>query len=102
MKPIIIAVVVTIGLVFSAYADDGIITIKSAHSVKATADRMVNALQSKGMNVFARIDHAAGARKVGKRLRPTELIIFGNPKVGTPLMQCQQKVAIDLPRVGGC
>ncbi len=50
------------------------------------------------MTVFARINHAEGAEKVGKQLRPTELIIFGNPKVGAPLMQCGQSVAIDLPQ----
>jgi uncharacterized protein (DUF302 family) len=50
------------------------------------------------MNVFIRINHAQGAQKIGKELRPTELIIFGNPKVGTPLMQCRQSVAIDLPQ----
>jgi uncharacterized protein (DUF302 family) len=50
------------------------------------------------MTVFIRIDHAAGAQKVNKQLRPTELIIFGNPKVGTPLMQCSQSTAIDLPQ----
>ncbi|BCO08021.1 hypothetical protein GF1_03970 [Desulfolithobacter dissulfuricans] len=52
----------------------------------------------KGMTVFARINHAEGAQKVGKKLRPTELIIFGNPRVGTPLMQCAQSVGIDLPQ----
>ena len=50
------------------------------------------------MNVFGRINHAEGARNVGQELRPTELVIFGNPKVGTPLMQCGQTVAIDLPQ----
>lgn len=50
------------------------------------------------MTVFTRIDHSAGAKKVDKELRPTELVIFGNPKVGTPLMQCVQTVAIDLPQ----
>jgi uncharacterized protein (DUF302 family) len=50
------------------------------------------------MTVFMRINHAEGAQKVGKKLRPTELIIFGNPKVGAPLMQCGQSVAIDLPQ----
>jgi uncharacterized protein (DUF302 family) len=55
-------------------------------------------LKQKGMNVFIRINHAQGAQKIGKELRPTELIIFGNPKVGTPLMQCAQSVAIDLPQ----
>jgi len=78
--------------------DHGLINIKSFHSVKSTADRLEKALAAKGMTIFARINHAEGAKKVGKILRPTELIIFGNPKVGTPLMQCKQTVAIDLPQ----
>jgi len=81
-----------------AYADNGIITVKSSHEVKATADRLENTLKQKGMTVFIRIDHTAGAQKVGQKLRPTELIVFGNPKVGTPLMQCRQSTAIDLPQ----
>ena len=81
-----------------AIADNSIISIKSSHDVNVTADRLERALKSKGMTVFTRIDHAAGAQKVGKKLRPTELVIFGNPKVGTPLMQCNQSVAIDLPQ----
>jgi uncharacterized protein (DUF302 family) len=82
----------------SIFAHDGFISIKSSHGVKETADRLETALVSKGMTVFARIDHAAGAQKAGKQLRPTELVIFGNPKVGTPLMQCDQSIAIDLPQ----
>ena len=81
-----------------AYADSGIISIRSSHDVKTTGDRLENKLREKGMTVFIRINHAEGAQKVGKKLRPTELIIFGNPKVGTPLMQCGQSVAIDLPQ----
>ena len=80
------------------YADNGIISIRSSHDVKTTVDRLENKLREKGMAVFIRINHAEGAQKVGKKLRPTELIIFGNPKVGTPLMQCGQSVAIDLPQ----
>ena len=80
------------------YADNGIISKKSSHDVKTTLDRLENILREKGMTVFIRINHAEGAQKVGKKLRPTELIIFGNPKVGTPLMQCGQSVAIDLPQ----
>ncbi len=80
------------------YADNGIISIKSSHDVKTTVDRLENILREKGMTVFIRINHAECAQKVGKKLRPTELIIFGNPKVGTPLMQCGQSVAIDLPQ----
>jgi uncharacterized protein (DUF302 family) len=89
------------GIIFFAslaYADNGIISIKSSHDVKITADRLENNLITKGMTVFIRINHAKGAQKAGKKLRPTEVIIFGNPKVGTPLMQCGQSVAIDLPQ----
>ena len=81
-----------------AYADNGIISVKSSHEVKATADRLENVLKQKGMTVFIRINHAEGAQKVGIKLRPTELVVFGNPKVGTPLMQCSQSTAIDLPQ----
>jgi uncharacterized protein (DUF302 family) len=81
-----------------AFATEGMISIKSAHSVAVTADRLEKILGSKGMTVFKRINHAAGAQKVGKTLRPTELVIFGNPKVGTPLMLCSHSVAIDLPQ----
>ena len=82
----------------SVYADAGIISVKSAHSVKDTADKLEAVLKEKGMNVFGRVDHAAGAKKAEMELRPTELVIFGNPKVGTPLMHCAQTVAIDLPQ----
>ena len=72
-------------------------SVKSAHDVKTTADRLETILKEKGMVVFARIDHAAGAKKVDKELRPTELVIFGNPNIGTLLMQCEQKMGLDLP-----
>lgn len=76
----------------------GVITLESAHSVSDTTSKLESILKDKGMTVFARIDHAAGALKTGQSLRPTELLIFGNPKVGTPLMQCQQTIALDLPQ----
>ncbi len=79
-------------------AADGMVVVESAHSVKATADKLEEVLKSKGMKVFARIDHAAGAASVDMELRPTELVLFGNPKAGTPLMICSQSVAIDLPQ----
>ena len=82
----------------SAWSAEGMINVKSAHSVAVTADRLEKILKSKGMTVFTRIDHAAGAQKAGKTLEPTELVIFGNPKVGTPLMQCSHSIAIDLPQ----
>ena len=85
-------------IVSTAFANEGMVNVKSAHSVAATADRLEQALNAKGMTVFKRINHSEGAKKAGKTLRPTELVIFGNPKVGTPLMQCGQTVAIDLPQ----
>jgi len=82
----------------NSIAQDGMTTVKSAHSVSMTVDKLTSVLESKGMNVFARINHAEGAMKAGMELRPTELVIFGNPKVGTPLMKCSQSIAIDLPQ----
>ena len=98
MQKLFWIIITILFLTSSAYAGSGIISVKSSHDVKTTADRLESTLKQKGMNVFNRINHAQGAQKVGKELRPTELIIFGNPKVGTPLMQCQQSVAIDLPQ----
>ncbi len=77
---------------------NGIISLPSPHSVKQTADKLAQALKAKGMTIFKRVDHSAGAKKAGLKLRPTELIIFGNPKVGTPLMHCAQTAALDLPQ----
>lgn len=82
----------------AAVAADGLIKMKSAHSVDDTVNKLESVLESKGMNVFGRVNHAAGAEKAGMDLRPTQVLIFGNPKVGTPLMQCAQSVAIDLPQ----
>ena len=76
---------------------DGLITIKSSHGSKETMERLEAAVKAKGLTIFARIDHAAGAADVALSLRPTELLIFGNAKGGTPLMQSDQTVGIDLP-----
>jgi uncharacterized protein (DUF302 family) len=81
----------------TAFAADGLIAVKSAHAPKATLDRFEAAAKERGLMVFARIDRAAGAQKVGKTLRPTELLIFGNPQGGTPRMECAQSAGIDLP-----
>lgn len=75
----------------------GLKALPSPHSVKVTLDRFETATKARGLNVFARIDHAAGAQKIGKPLRPTEVLIFGNPQGGTPLMECAQSAGIDLP-----
>lgn len=81
-----------------AWADHGnLISKKSTHSVSATIDKLENVLKKKGVTIFARIDHQKGAKSVGKELRPTELLIFGNPKLGAPLIQGQQTSGIDLP-----
>jgi uncharacterized protein (DUF302 family) len=77
--------------------DDGLITLASRFSVRETLDRLAAFASSHGLAVFARIDHADGAARVGMRLRPTELLIFGHPKAGTPLMQDRQSAGIDLP-----
>jgi uncharacterized protein (DUF302 family) len=78
-------------------SDNGLITIGSAFSVPETIDRLVSGIAPLGLAVFARIDHAAGAAEIGMPLRPTQLLIFGNAKGGTPLMQDQQVAGIDLP-----
>jgi len=77
---------------------NGLIKIKSAYSVTETINRLESALEKKGMTIFIRIDHTAGAVKVDLQMRQTQLLIFGNPKVGTPLMLCSQTAAIDLPQ----
>jgi len=78
-------------------ANNGLITLASQHAVKATIDRLDTAAKAKGLTIFARVDHAAGATSVGMPLRPTELLIFGNARGGTPLMQLAQTIGIDLP-----
>jgi uncharacterized protein (DUF302 family) len=76
---------------------EGLTTVLSRFGPKETTDRLATEIRAREMKVFARIDHAAGAAEVGLTLRPTELIIFGNARGGTPLMQSVQTVGIDLP-----
>jgi uncharacterized protein (DUF302 family) len=76
---------------------NGIVTIPSNHSVDETVDRLKNLLQSKGVTLFAVIDHSGEAAKVGMKMPNTKLLIFGNPKGGTPLMLAAPSIAIDLP-----
>jgi uncharacterized protein (DUF302 family) len=78
-------------------AANGLTTIQSNFSAKETMDRLEAEVKAKGLTVFARVDHAMGAAAVGMPLRPTELLIFGNARGGTPLMQANQEVGIDLP-----
>ena len=92
-----LAAIVLFALAPSVFAADGLIAVKSPHSAKDTMDKLEGIVKQRGLNVFARIDHAGGAIKIGKTLRPTELLIFGNPQGGTPLMECAQSAGIDLP-----
>jgi len=78
-------------------AADGLITIESRYGPEETMNRFEAEVRARGMTVFAHIDHAAGAAAVGLPLRPTELLIFGNAKTGTPLMLSTQTLGIDLP-----
>lgn len=82
----------------SADGKKGLVTLQSNNSVKDTADKLVSIIESKGMKVFARVDHQKNAQGVDLTLRPTQVIMFGNPTAGTPLMNCEQSVAIDLPQ----
>lgn len=78
-------------------ADNGIVTIPSSHSVDQTVQKLEGILTAKGVKLFALVDHSGEAEKAGMQMRPTKLLIFGNPKAGTPLMIAAPSVAIDLP-----
>ncbi|MBE2260143.1 MAG: DUF302 domain-containing protein [Candidatus Accumulibacter sp.] len=89
--------VVLIALASLAYAAEGLVVVKSPYSVTETMTRFENVVKKRGLTVFSRIDHAAGAATIGKSLRATQVITFGNPEGGTPFMECAQTVGIDLP-----
>ena len=92
------AILVSLSFAAAAQAQaEGMVSVTSTRSALDTMDRPEAMAKERGLNVFARIDHAAGASKVGKTLRSTELLIFGNPQGGTPLMECAQTAGIDLP-----
>lgn len=95
-RSVILATCVSALMTLPAYAAD-LITKVSPHSVPVTIDRLAAAVEGAGATVFARVDHAAGAAKVDMELRPTELLIFGNPKLGTPAMLDSQSAGLDLP-----
>ncbi len=90
--------VLLLGFSSLAQSADGVISVKSHHSVGKTLDKLEGILKAKGFKIIARINHGAAAGGVGVKLRDTELLIFGNPKAGSPLMVCQQSVALDLPQ----
>ncbi len=84
---------------FSAplYASDDFVSKKSSNNVAVSMDRLESALKQKGVGIVVRVDHAAAAQKAGLTLRPTQVLIFGNPKLGTPLMRSSQQIGLDLP-----
>ena len=101
MKQLQIILLVLLGLhswVASASEAEGVVTVLSTHSVEQTAHKLVKALQLKGLTVFATIDHAKGASSVGLTSNPSTLVIFGNPKIGSLLIQCNALAALDLPQ----
>ena len=102
-RPIIISLVFALAAATAfvaatpAQAVDGIIVTPSSSDVKTTTDKLQKILTEKGVTIFARIDHAAGAKSVGQTLRPMELLVFGNPKLGTALIQKKPEIGLDLP-----
>ena len=97
MKTLCVAIIALVLSTATARADDGLVKKLSAHSVQTTMDSLENLVRNKGLTVFARIDHAAGAAEVGEEMLPTQLLMFGNPAIGTNLMTSQRTVGVDLP-----
>ncbi len=97
MRLLILAFAMLFGAFSIAHAGEGLVVKSSPYSVSETLDRLEGIFKKKGITVFARVDHAAGAAKIGKTMEPTQLLIFGNPKLGTPLMESQRKIGIALP-----
>ena len=83
--------------ILASHAADGLVALKSPRSAKETMDRLESVVKDRGLTIFARVNHSAGATSIGKSLRPTELLIFGGPQGGTPFLECAQSVGIDLP-----
>ena len=94
MKKIILAMLFAS---FALLANDNLVNTKSTHTVQETINKFEKIVISKGMTVFTKIDHAKGATSVDMKLRPTQLLIFGNPKIGTLLMQSNQTIGLELP-----
>src|SRR5260370_20323971 len=95
-SPALIAAIVAIPSLAWA-GDDRMVAKKSAHSVAATLDRLSEVLKTRGIGIAARVDHASAAQKAGQTLKPTQLLVFGNPKLGTPLMQSNRRIRVELP-----
>jgi uncharacterized protein (DUF302 family) len=93
----LIAMLTVLAMALPAKAAEELTVKGSKYPVKETVDRLTAALKDKGITPIARVDHAAAAKGVGLELKPTEVLLFGNPKLGTPLMQTNRNIAIDLP-----
>ena len=97
----LVAALATLGLLLSlpmqSLAQSALTRLESKFPVKETADRLAKALEEKGIKVAARVDHAAGAKAAGLAMPPAEVVMFGNPKLGTPLMLANPEIGIDLP-----
>ena len=99
MKKILILLALSLILPMATHAsENGLISVKSKFNVYHTVDRFIGIAQKKGMKIIKHVKHSSSAKKVNISLRPTELIIFGNPKVGAPMMKCSPTIAIDLPQ----
>jgi len=92
-----LALGMSISPLLAAPAVEGLISVPSAGTVASTAGELERLVKARGLNVFSVVDHAAGAVSVGMTLRPATLVIFGNPKGGTPLMQCEPSLGLELP-----
>lgn len=97
MKSLFVAVVLALLPALSMAADNGITTVPSSYNVTETVNRLETVLKEKGITVFVRIDHQAEAAKAGLTMKASQLLIFGNPRAGTPLMNAAPTAAIDLP-----
>jgi uncharacterized protein (DUF302 family) len=94
---LVAALVFALALPAAGWAQAGLVSLPSPHGVAATVERLEAAVKARGAVVVARVDHAAAAAAAGQVLRPTVVVIFGNPRLGTPLMQSAQSAGLDLP-----
>jgi uncharacterized protein (DUF302 family) len=97
MRPMLLLFLAILSVPPAMASENGLITIQSHHSVSVTLDRLAKIVEAKGLTVFCRVDHSKGAKIVGIALRPTELLVFGNPKLGSQLFTSEQTAGIDLP-----
>lgn len=97
MKPLLLAATLALSVASLPASGNGMVSKSSKYPVAETVTRIEGALKAKGVTVFARIDHSAEAEKAGLKMRPTQLLVFGNPKAGTPVMNAAPSAAIDLP-----